>query len=46
MTSSSKEAMLAESTIKIVRYQDNVHAALAAVIEAIFPLQRALDLSN
>ena len=38
MTSSSKEAMLAESTINIVRHQDDVHTRLAAVIEAIFPL--------
>ena len=38
MTSSKIEARLAESTIRIVRHQDDVHTALAAVIEAMFPL--------
>ena len=38
MTRSRIEARLAESTIKIVLHQDDVHTALAAVIEAMFPL--------
>jgi hypothetical protein len=38
MTSLELEAMLAESSIKIARHQDDVHTALASVIEAIFPL--------
>lgn len=37
MTSLGLEARLAESTIRIVRHQDDVHTALTAVIEAMFP---------